>query len=158
MEIKCKKCGNTSNGRSDKLFCSDRCRNTFNQEGNCEKNKLKYIEERDERLLYEKNHNELNRENYIFKSTKHRAKKRNITFNIDVTDIIIPIYCPLLGIKLKKTLGRDNTTPSIDRINPELGYIKGNIWIISWKANRIKSNLTVDELKMFCSNLLQLIK
>jgi hypothetical protein len=36
----------------------------------------------------------------------------------------------------------------VDRIDPNRGYIADNIWVISWKANRMKSNATLEELKL----------
>lgn len=89
-------------------------------------------------------------ENYIkhiWKSAKCRAKKQNVPFEIDIVDIIIPKYCPVLGIELIINRGRcrDNS-PSLDKIIPELGYVKGNIAVISHKANTIKNNSSIDDL------------
>ena len=42
---------------------------------------------------------------------------------------------------------------SLDKIIPELGYVKGNVWIISNKANAIKSNASLEELKLLVKNL-----
>jgi len=44
-------------------------------------------------------------------------------------------------------------SPSLDRINPALGYVKGNVWVISFKANAIKQNATVQELELLVNNL-----
>lgn len=83
----------------------------------------------------------------IYTSAKSRAKRNGIPFNLDFSDIVIPEFCPVLGIKLKQRDGKlaDNS-PSLDRIIPELGYIKGNVIVISNKANRIKNNATSDEI------------
>lgn len=56
---------------------------------------------------------------------------------------IAPQCCPVLNVPLK----RGNT--SIDRIDPLKGYVRGNIQIISTKANRMKSNATIEELRLF---------
>lgn len=94
---------------------------------------------------------------YLVRGAKQRASKQKIPFNIDYTDIVIPEYCPLLGIKLVKHLGsggkKHDDSPSIDRIIPSLGYIKGNVWVISDKANRIKSDATIEELELLVRNL-----
>ena len=82
--------------------------------------------------------------------------KEEIQFDIDYTDISIPEYCPLLGIKLNKHVGEGklhDNSPSLDKIIPELGYTKGNVWIISNKANRMKSNATIEELELLVRNL-----
>lgn len=80
---------------------------------------------------------------------KSRAKANNLDFNITIEDIIIPEYCPILNIKLEynqKQGGNDNS-PALDRIDSSKGYIKGNVQVISSKANRIKTNATPEEIK-----------
>lgn len=47
--------------------------------------------------------------------------------------------------------------PSIDRLDPSIGYIPGNICVISYKANTMKNNASYTELKTFCKNILQYI-
>jgi len=91
------------------------------------------------------------REHYILHSAKYNARKKGKEFTISLEDIIIPEYCPILGIKLDLKAKRSYDSPSIDRINPKLGYIKGNVQIISWRANLIKSDMTIEE----CEKLLE---
>lgn len=98
--------------------------------------------------------NKRSRERRMFDRTKSRAKMNNIPFNIDLEDIIIPKYCPILEIEMKYNT---KTAPSIDRIIPELGYIKGNILIISRKANTMKNDASLNELKTFCKNSILLL-
>jgi hypothetical protein len=83
----------------------------------------------------------------LLTAAKKRAIIKEVCFDIDKEDIVIPDRCPLLGIVLKtdNRLLCDNS-PSLDQIVPGLGYIKGNIWVISYRANRIKSNATPKEL------------
>lgn len=100
--------------------------------------------------------NEDSYKKYIIRSAKRRALSQGIPFDIDYTDISIPEYCPLLGIKLNKHVGEGklhDDSPSLDKIIPELGYTKGNVWIISNKANRMKSNATIEELELLVRNL-----
>ena len=69
-------------------------------------------------------------------------------FNIEEKDIIIPENCPIFGTKLERGIGMiSNSSPTLDRIDSSMGYIKGNIHIISWRANNIKKNATLAELK-----------
>lgn len=84
----------------------------------------------------------------IFLRTRLRAKKNGTPFNLDISDIIIPKVCPVLGIELISNVGRGHTdnSPSLDRIINELGYIKGNIQIISYKANAMKRNASMEDL------------
>lgn len=77
-----------------------------------------------------------------------RCKKSNIPFNLTIEDIFIPEYCPVLNIELKVGDGKTHdNSPSLDRIVPELGYVKGNVMVVSHKANRIKNNAKTYELK-----------
>jgi hypothetical protein len=79
---------------------------------------------------------------------RSNAKRRGIPFTIDRDDIVVPDVCPVLGIPLRKAVKRmDDNSPSIDRIDSSLGYVQGNIRIISWKANRLKSNATLEDLE-----------
>lgn len=76
-----------------------------------------------------------------------RAKNLGVPFNLEPNDIIIPALCPVLGIPLKRNATRwQSDSPSVDRIIPKLGYVKGNILIVSNKANRIKSDATYLEI------------
>lgn len=91
--------------------------------------------------------NKANPERYLLTCAKIRARKENREFNIGIEDIIIPEYCPVLGIILEPCKGvRGPSSPSLDRIDNTKGYIKGNIRVISWRANRLKSDATVEEL------------
>lgn len=98
--------------------------------------------------------------NHYIKNLLHRTKKRalqkELEFNISEEDIIIPEICPILEVPL--VIGTSNNyeySPSIDRIDNTKGYIKGNIQIISKKANSMKNSATLDELKAFCKNILR---
>ena len=85
---------------------------------------------------------------------RQRAKKNNLDFNIGYDDITIPKVCPLLGIPIYVTnniVGANS--PTIDRIICEKGYVKGNVMVISHKANTVKSNLTITELELLIKNL-----
>jgi len=91
----------------------------------------------------------------IHSRLKASAKKRNIDFDLSITDIYAidyPITCPILNIPLGWYRGsaRDNSY-SFDRIDSSLGYTFDNIQVISLKANRAKNNLSEDEIKKFCS-------
>lgn len=80
---------------------------------------------------------------------KFRNKKANNydwEFTINFGDIDFPTHCPILGIELDYFApGRAENSPSFDRVNPTLGYIKGNVAIVSWRANRIKNDGTAEE-------------
>lgn len=86
-----------------------------------------------------------------FKRTAARAGKLGIPCNLVFSEIVWPEHCPVLGIKLDYDLltgenrKRDNR-PSFDRIDPTKGYVKGNVLIVSNRANTLKNNATPEEL------------
>lgn len=87
-------------------------------------------------------------------AAKGRARRQGVPFDLEPEDIVFPDACPVLGITLEfGDKGRTNNTPSIDRKVPALGYTKGNISIISWRANRIKNDATLEELEKLVAYL-----
>lgn len=93
-------------------------------------------------------------EQAMLNRSKSRAKQKGFEHNIELNDIKIPDNCPLLGIPLikgKKSV--QENSPTLDRIDSSKGYIKGNVWVISYKANTIKSNATPEELLRIATNL-----
>jgi hypothetical protein len=84
----------------------------------------------------------------LLNAAKKRAKDNNLDFDLDINDIVLPDKCPILNIDLKFNEGKvKNNSYSIDRIDNSKGYIKGNIQIISFKANTIKSFATLEEIE-----------
>jgi len=95
----------------------------------------------------------------MFFNAKRRAEKDNVIFDLEFTDIVIPDKCPVLNIPLKP--GIDSITPNsptLDRILPEQGYVKENVWVISHRANFLKNNATVEELEALTKAVRKVIK
>lgn len=86
----------------------------------------------------------------LYNRLKASAKKRNIPFELTITDlhnIGWPISCPVLGIPLKFNRGQaQDDSYSIDRIDSTLGYTIDNITVISLRANKLKNNATLEEM------------
>jgi len=87
-------------------------------------------------------------------AARNRARMGGLECTITVDDIVIPETCPVLGIPLFARIGagrsnRDQVenSPSLDRIDNGKGYIPNNIAVISMRANMIKNNATLAELK-----------
>lgn len=84
----------------------------------------------------------------MLKSARRRARKMGWEFDLKLSDIVIPKECPIFGLSLQKGIKvRHAQSPSLDRIDSSKGYIKGNIWVISWRSNELKSNATLEELE-----------
>lgn len=120
-------------------------------DNNKEKQKLRrQLKRQEDPGYYDRNTKrwkEKNPDRVWFFSIKQRAKTDGIFFDLEFEDIIIPDFCLILGIPLFRTKGKKtDNTPSLDRINPNLGYIKGNIQVLSFRANRIKCNASPEEL------------
>lgn len=83
-----------------------------------------------------------------------RAKKKGLEFNLTKEDIKIPDKCPVFGVALivgSKISSNREAWPSLDRINPLYGYVKGNVQVISYKANVMKQNATPEQLIQFAN-------
>ena len=94
----------------------------------------------------------------MVKRAEKRAKVKNVNFNITWEDVEYVDACPILEIPLNwgettNEGGRNIDTPSLDRINPSLGYIKGNVRIISTLANMMKSSANREQIQAFCKNI-----
>lgn len=84
---------------------------------------------------------------YMLKAAKMRAKRDELDYNLEPSDIIIPEFCPVLGLPLIIGSNDKDINPSLDRIDNNLGYIKGNVIVVSYRCNRIKNNSTEEERK-----------
>lgn len=111
-------------GGQTKKYCSVQCKTTFtNRNRNPYKN--------------------------IFNNAKARATREGKAWELEFDSFEFPEHCPYLGIKLDYSQGKEKiqpNSPSFDRKNPSLGYVEGNVEIISHKANSMKSNATPDEM------------
>ena len=94
---------------------------------------------------------------YLFNVARQRCKRTGTEFTITVDDIVVPTVCPLLGVVLDTYADSVDVHPSIDRIDPKKGYIPGNVWVISHRANRIKSDACADELIAIGTRLKELL-
>lgn len=101
----------------------------------------------------------LHPEKTIWSELRKRARQRGILFNLNIEDIVIPEVCPILGIKLEFGIGRvHDASPSVDRIVPSKGYTKGNCFIISSKANRMKQENTLEDFEKIMNYIKERIK
>jgi len=84
----------------------------------------------------------------MYHNSKNRAKHKGLSFNLtkEYLEDIMTETCPILGIPLEFG-GDKRTSPSLDRLIPELGYVEGNVNIISDRANTIKQDASPEELR-----------
>ena len=149
----------TNNARKDRLMSHCKACDTKVQEKKRRKNpertlelSRKYQAERRKDFNY--------RLQMLITASKQRATIKNIEHNITVEDLK-EIYpkdgcCPVFGVKLEfGNAGFRENRPSIDKIDPTKGYTKHNIQILSWRANRLKADATVQELEMLLAYLKQ---
>ena len=107
-------------------------------------------------LHQERREKGINEASAMWSRAKYRAAHKGREFTITKEDIVIPERCPLLGIPLVCHRGKGSqqgNSPSLDRKDPEKGYIKGNVWVISNRANTLKNDATLTELKTLVENL-----
>lgn len=71
-----------------------------------------------------------------------------LEFDLKPSDIPIGKVCPVLGLTYKRGVNGTpiDTSPTIDRIDNSKGYIKGNVVVVSYLANRIKSSANAEQL------------
>lgn len=159
-ERTCLYCGNTFFVKKSKketsrrkLFCDD-CNKLLTP---YQKKKIKMDKDptyREHVLQGKRESHKRNIVHNMWKRAKSRAEKYGYDFNIEESDIIIPEVCPLLGIKIFCGDKDDyESSPSLDRIDNSKGYIKGNVWVISKKANSMKNSASAKELATFCQNI-----
>lgn len=97
--------------------------------------------------------NKEHRRSFIYQAMrqKFRAKKANATrvgkeWTVEFGDLEFPTHCPILNIELDyfAETAQENS-PSFDCVDPSKGYVKGNVVVISWRANRIKNDGSAEE-------------
>lgn len=119
---------------------------------NPRKNKTSEISKRDyennkeQVLTRQRERRENNPEWRLWRSAKNSSKRKGLNFSIEISDIVISEYCPILKVPM---IQYTPYCPSIDRIDNSKGYEKNNIQIISKKANIMKNNATKEELINF---------
>jgi hypothetical protein len=91
---------------------------------------------------------------YIVRRKTVRAKAEGVEWGLGTPEQAVdllhwPTHCPVLGIELnygspRKPCAANN--PSLDRHDNSKTYAPGNVFVISYRANSLKSDATVTEL------------
>ncbi len=84
----------------------------------------------------------------LLSDAKRRARAKGLEFDLSPADLPTPERCPVFGVKLiyQADGQRQPNSASLDRIDSNCGYTSENVWVISWRANNIKSDATPEEL------------
>jgi hypothetical protein len=105
-----------------------------------------HLRNKDSVLVLQKKWREGNIPRILWLSAKHRAKKRGVYFSLTPDDIIVPERCPILGVVLELGRGKvEPNSPTLDRVDPSVGYIRGNVAVMSHRANLMKGGMTAAE-------------
>ena len=95
--------------------------------------------------------------NYMLSTARRRAKVAGLEFTITKADFpTLPTHCPVLGIELQYGGGqgkRTDASASLDRKDCARGYVPGNVEIMSWRANNLKADATLEELRRLVAYL-----
>ena len=91
--------------------------------------------------------------NSFWHSAKSRAKRDSVPFSItqEYLKSIATDECPIFHTPFEwglSGLGQGHAKPNgptLDRIEPHLGYVEGNVAFISYRANRLKDDGTMQE-------------
>lgn len=92
-------------------------------------------------------------ERVLWNAAKHRARKYGIPFSITPQSLLpLPATCPIFGVTLEygggKGKGYNPNAASLDQRDPALGYVPGNVLVMSRRANSIKNDGTAAEHRM----------
>lgn len=132
-------------------YCK-KCYKEYNKER--QRQKRLSLTNRSKERDYDFQRRQKNPELEMLNRTRKRAHAKNIPFNIEISDIIIPEKCPILNIPLKlNTVSAKDDSPSLDKIDSSKGYIKGNVRVISRLANIMKAHATKEQIEKFCENI-----
>ncbi len=149
MTTVCGVCSSDITGkRLNAVYCSNRCGGIARNRRFASKHPDK-IKDNQQRQLKKF-------EQRVVTRIRSKCKAKGIPFDLDVIDVVPPDVCPVLGIKLalhNQGRGYHSDSASVDRIDPTKGYTKGNVRVISARANLLKNDATSDELRLVLKDL-----
>jgi len=94
-------------------------------------------------------------DHWIIRSKRGNKRRQRTELSVEYYKTLIVDTCPLLNVKLTYS-NFEGRTPdnyaTLDKIDPNRGYVEGNVQIVSFRANTLKSNATLEELKMIVKN------
>ncbi len=132
---------------------NERERRRYHEEGGRERNAAYRTAHLEQYAKYQRDRRQQNPQEALVNQARSRAKRDGLPCNITLENMDWPTHCPIFGVELdyNRTTAGDRkirtNSPTIDRRTNNLGYVIGNAFVISHRANRIKSDATVEELE-----------
>lgn len=88
--------------------------------------------------------------NYVLRGSRNRATRKGLDHDLDA-EFIASLYpdtmeCPILKIPIKPFADSKDNSPALDRVDNSKGYTRDNVQVISYRANSLKRDATLDEL------------
>ncbi len=112
------------------------------------KEKRRSPEIKQHKLILHRKWKQKNLKNVMITAAKRRAKNKGLEFNLTKEDFEIPQFCPVLGIELKQSENKFSSfSPSLERIDNNKGYVKDNVLVVSYRANSLKNNASLEEIE-----------
>ena len=89
---------------------------------------------------------------------RSRAKRKKLDFNIDLDYCMSVLVdqdyrCAITGLPFTRSASGDDMDMTIDRVDSDLGYIQGNVSLIGYRVNQMKSDLTHQKLLWWCKTI-----
>ena len=88
----------------------------------------------------------------LHRTKKSWCKKEGVQYSL-TEEYLRSIWtgvCPITGeeLSIANKVGEHHKSAWLDRINPDGGYVQGNVAFISGRMNRIKYNATIQEIEL----------
>lgn len=141
----CKKCGGTARyAHGGCVACAKARALTWNQGPGLEAHR-KHINKNNRKVR-------LKTPEYArWHDAKSRSAKAGLPFNIEISDCIAPPLCPICAREFVRSNDTQNRTrkasPSLDKVDPTLGYVKGNVLVVCLECNKRKQDNSPDGLR-----------
>ena len=155
VERECQACGSRLRADNVSGYCNaPECRRIWERL----RGRLRRADVREYQRNYQRVYRKVHPEWDTLIRAKSRAKSLGVPFSLIEADLPpIPDCCPVFGTAFKRGDGR--VVPeslTLDRINPVLGYVPGNVMWLSHRANAMKQDATIEELHKFARWVLNL--
>ena len=113
------------------------------------------LKEQERRRRNHQSYRTSNPSKYMLTRIRNSARDRGLDFNLELEDLVVPEVCPILGLPFD--YDSPHYTPSVDRLDNNKGYIKGNIVIMTTLANRMKFQADFKVWRLFAEGTIKFL-